>query len=215
MKVVLILNGEILDYEMMCNYVGNKDYIIACDGGLRHCREMDITPNIIIGDFDSVDDELLELFRGKSIALKYPHDKDFTDGELGVQKAIQFCEQNDCDEVIILGGISENGRFDHVLSNVFMLRMFEEKNISSRMVTEKNEIYYTTMNLIFKPSKKFLSIIPVSDVLEIESAKGLKYNLDNEVFYFGSTRSLSNECVDEVINISIKGGKALIVLSND
>ncbi len=215
MKVVLILNGEILDYKVMSKYVSKKDYIIACDGGLRHCKNMDIIPNIIIGDFDSVDDELLESFRGKSIALRFDEDKDFTDGELGVSKAIQFCEQNNCDEVVILGAFSNNGRFDHVLANVFMLKMFNEKCIVSRLVSEKNEVYYVTDNIIIKPKKKFLSIIPLSDVLEIESAKGLKYNLENEVLNFGSTRSLSNECEDELINISIKSGKALLTLSND
>ncbi len=215
MKVVLILNGEILDYRIISKYIDKKDYVIACDGGLNHCKNMDITPNIIIGDFDSIDDEILDLFKGKSIALRYPEDKDFSDGELGVQKAIQFCEQNNCEEVVILGGFSQNGRFDHVLSNLFMLRLFDEKNIKSRLVSEKNEVYYFTQNIRVKAKKKYLSLIPLTDVLEIESSSGLKYSLNDEVFNFGSSRSLSNECVGEVVNITIKSGKAVLTLSND
>ncbi len=215
MKVILILNGEVCDYDVISRHVDKTDFIIACDGGIKHCKEMDIIPNIIIGDFDSVDEDLLEIFRGKTIALRFPVEKDFTDGELGVRKAIQVCEENDWDEVVVLGGFSHNGRFDHVLANIFMLKLFDEKNIKSSLVCEKNEVFYLTKDIKLKTNKKFLSLIPLTEVLEIESSTGLKYSLNNEVFNFGSSRSLSNECEEEEISIIIKSGKAVLTLSND
>ncbi len=215
MKVILILNGEICDYDVISKYIEEDDYIIACDGAVKHCQELNIVPDIIIGDFDSANDDLLESFRGKSIALKFPVEKDYTDGELGVLRAIRYCENENVEDVLVLGAFSHNGRFDHVLSNIFMLKLFDEKNIKSRLVCEKNEVYYLTGNITLKTDKKYISLIPLSDELEVKSSRGLKYSLDNEIFYFGSSRSLSNECVEELISISIKSGKAVLTLSND
>ncbi len=215
MKVILILNGEIADYKVISSYINEKDYIIACDGAIKHCKKLKVIPNIIIGDFDSANEDMLDSFKGKSIALKFPVEKDHTDGELGALRAIRYCENDNCKEVVIIGAFSHNGRFDHVLSNIFMLKLFDERNIKSKLVCEKNEVYYLTKDVTLKSNKKYLSLIPLSDVVEVESSTGLKYSLDDEVFTFGSSRSLSNECLEEEINITLKSGKAVLTLSND
>ncbi len=215
MKVILILNGEVADYDVIRAYIDEGDYIIACDGGIRHCIAMNIIPNIIIGDFDSANASLLEDFRGKSIALKFPVEKDHTDGELGVLRSIQYCEEHGLGEAIILGAFSHNGRFDHVLANIFMLKLFDDKGIRGSLVCEKNEVYYLSKDISLKSNKKYLSIIPLTETVEIESSTGLKYSLDDETFYFGSSRSLSNQCIEEDISINLKSGKAVLTLSRD
>ncbi len=210
MKTIIVLNGEILDYSLIQNYISNEDYTIVCDGGLKHCHGLNMIPNLILGDFDSVSPELLETFNGKSEIIKYPKDKDFTDGELGVQKAIEIGN-----EVIILGGFSYRGRIDHVFSNVFMMKALKEKGIKSKMVSENSEVYYLTDDIEINCTKKFVSLIPISDEVEVKISTGLKYDLTNQIFTFGSSRSLSNEAVSEQIYISLKNGKALVTVSCD
>ncbi len=210
MNTIIVLNGEILDYALIKTYISNDDYIIVCDGGLKHCDGLDLVPDLILGDFDSIDRALLELFKDKSDIIKYPKDKDFTDGELGVQKAIEIGN-----DVVIIGGFSYKGRIDHVFSNVFMMNAFNEKGIKSKMVSENSEVYYLTDELEMTSSKKYVSLIPISDEVEVEKSLGLKYDLTKEVFVFGSSRSLSNESIEEKVYISLKKGKALVTVSND
>ncbi len=210
MKTILILNGEILDYNIIKSEISVDDYIIVCDGGLKHCGNLGIVPNLILGDFDSVSPALLETFRDRSEIVKYPRDKDFTDGELGVYKAIEIGH-----EVVILGGFSYKGRIDHVFSNVFMMKAFEEKGIKSKMVSENSEIFYLKDKLELESNKKFVSLIPLSDEVVVEASKGLKYDLTNQSFNFGSSRSLSNEALEKNIYIALKKGKALVTLSCD
>lgn len=212
MKTILILNGEILDYPTIRKWINVDDYILACDGGLKHCEKLGVIPNLILGDFDSVSHVLFEKYKELSIIEKYPCDKDFTDGELGVKKAIQLGN-----DVIIIGGISTKGRIDHVFSNAFMMKSFEETNINVKMVSEKSEIYLVTnkKKLSIETSKKFLSLIPLSEEVIVKTSYGLKYKLDNEKFSFGSSRSLSNEVIDKEVFINIEDGIALIICSCD
>ena len=52
---------------------GRGDFIIAADGGYRHCQEAGLTPNLLLGDFDS-----LETLPPAAKVLRYPVDKDDT-----------------------------------------------------------------------------------------------------------------------------------------
>lgn len=249
MKTIVILNGDILDYSIK-KYIDKDDYIIACDGGLRHCKKLKVMPNLILGDFDSVDSKVLDSYGEQGIIIKkYPVDKDYTDGELGIIEAIK--SEHD---VIILGAMSVSGRVDHMFSNVFMLNSFVGTDILASIVTEKSQTFLLSgvdnennknkdikdnqsnkdnkkvigdeditsldtfrqkNNLTVKATRKFCSLIPVSNDVTVSHSSGLKYGLQNQTFTFGSSRSISNECVEDVISITIKSGRALIVFSED
>ncbi len=211
MKAIILLNGDIFDYEIIKRYVSADSYIIACDGGLKHCKPLGIIPNVILGDFDSVSHTLLEEYESKSEILRFSKDKDYTDGELGIRKAIEIGSS----EVLILGGFSASGRVEHILANMFMLRILAEQNIFSVMLSEKSEVYYLMDEIEVVSDKKFVSIVPLSDEVEVLKSKGLKYDITNDKFTFGSSRSISNEILDNAFYISIKSGKALVITSCD
>lgn len=87
--------------------------VIAVDQGLEHCFDMKISPNWVIGDFDSVDLKILaKISPEKMIQLK--KNKDFTDLEAAIVKAKIL----DC-PMCIFGGLGK--RLDHTLGNVFQL----------------------------------------------------------------------------------------------
>ena len=60
MKICIVLNGEIKDYDYINNIIrtSSYDYIICSDGGANHAYNMDILPDYIIGDLDSTDDTM-------------------------------------------------------------------------------------------------------------------------------------------------------------
>lgn len=91
------------------------DFIIAADSGLDLCREYGFTPDLILGDFDSLSSRaLLKDYDPKTIR-DFPQDKDYTDTELGLHYAYKIAaEYKARPHISIIGG--DGGRFDHLLS---------------------------------------------------------------------------------------------------
>ena len=79
MKAVVFANADITDYSFCAEYIKDA-VIICCDGGMRHAMKLGITPDYIVGDFDSVSSDVLEYYRSQNIELKQvPCRKDETD----------------------------------------------------------------------------------------------------------------------------------------
>lgn len=95
---------------------GKDDLVIAADSGLEYALRCDISPDLVIGDFDSLSDpELLNGLTG-TIVESHGINKDHTDTELALERALQAGFQ----DIIILGG--GGGRMDHFLA---ILALFE------------------------------------------------------------------------------------------
>ena len=86
MKIAYIFfNGKLLgNVSFFKNFfMKNKGDIFCADGGANLCHELNLTPNEIWGDLDSIDKDILTFYKLKNIIVKkFPKDKDFTDSEL-------------------------------------------------------------------------------------------------------------------------------------
>ena len=72
-KATIFANGEISS-DPISLYVDGT--IIAADGGARHCLKLGITPQVVIGDFDSLSEEEIETLSDCGTELiGYPADK--------------------------------------------------------------------------------------------------------------------------------------------
>ena len=56
-RAVIFANGELKFSPEQCHEIRKDDFIIAADGGALHCRKLGIKPNVVIGDFDSLNPE--------------------------------------------------------------------------------------------------------------------------------------------------------------
>ena len=202
MRAVIIGNGTIRSYERIKEYIRKDDFIICADGGINHAEKLGIRPDILIGDFDSSDPELLFNDVGR---IEYPSRKDFTDGELCVKYAVE----HGYDEVLLLA--MTGTRADHTLNNMLMLSQCRR----GMAIDEYNEIYYLK-NKIIRENKKgmTLSIIPVNGNITGITTKGLEYPLNNEALYFGESRGNSNVIISDYCEITVSGGQALVILNN-
>lgn len=199
MRAVIIGNGEIRDYDYIKSKLIDEDFIICADGGLRHLSGLGIRADIAIGDFDSAKkcDDV------KSYV--YPTKKDFTDGELAVDYAI---ENGYCDILLIA---MTGKRLDHTMTNIFQLA--KKSNIT--LIDDDNEIYSVkdTLEICGKKGAT-LSIIPVFSNLSGVTTSGLYYPLYGETLYFGEGRGNSNVITDDVCSISVTDGIGLIFINN-
>lgn len=211
MIVVIVTGGTIRDYSFTEQYIKNKGeyFLIACDKGLEHCEKMGLTPNIIIGDFDSADPSVLEKYTQKGIEiLRYPVMKDKTDTEIGLDKA----KEMNAEKIFVFAGIGS--RIDHTLANIQLLSKFE----NATLVNENNQIKMLCDNssvVIEKGKNYYISLIPMTPKAEGVTAKGMAYPLENACMYMDSSLGISNYVTEDKAEISLKKGKLLVIKAKD
>lgn len=203
----IFLNGKINAYEAIKHYCERIDFYIGVDGGVKHLQNLNIVPDLLIGDFDSIED--LNTF-GTIEKITLDSDKDFTDGE----RAVNYVIENNFDKVYIFGAIG--GRFDHVLSNIFILDKLLEAAIQGIVVDEKNIIYLIDHKINIQPDgMDYFSIIPLTEKITNVQIIGARYEVHGETFHRASSYGVSNEFIDQEVTISFDQGKALVIKSKD
>jgi len=177
--------------------------VIGVDSGVEHLNKFAITPDLIIGDLDSIDKNLLTESAKKNIEIiKYPKNKDQTDFEI----ALDYAQKLEFESIDIIGG--ENGEIDHLLS-IFM-------TISINKCSDKTTWFYGKQKILFNPKSisinlnQIFSLIPLSNIKNL-NISGAKWNLQNKNIDFGSTSTLRNESVERLIKISCDEGKYCII----
>ncbi len=199
MRAVVIGNGEITDYEAIKRRLRDDDTIICADGGARHTKPLGTAADIIIGDLDSCDDT------GNARVIKYPTDKDFTDGEL----AVRYAADNGFDELMLLG--MSGSRLDHTIADIFLLTLHD----NAYFADDNNEIYLLRDSLTISGRRAMtLSVIPLCSELKNVTSTGLKWRLDGDTLAFGSTRGISNIVTDDVCRIEADG-MGLVIISTE
>jgi len=200
MKTAIFANGDIQDYEFIQQL--NYDYIIACDGGLRHCHRLNIMPNYIVGDLDSAPAEILKHYQNVPV-LKFPSEKNFTDLEL----AIVHARESGATYLEILGGYG--GRFDHQLANVHVLAkaglpaVMRDENTCVQVISDSCSLHKSDGNLV--------SLIPLTTTVEHIFTNGLKYPLSGENLNVGFAIGVSNEIVGKCAEVRLGDGLLIVI----
>ncbi|NLB41614.1 MAG: thiamine diphosphokinase, partial [Clostridiales bacterium] len=129
MRAAIISNGDIGDGEKLKSSLPKFDMVICCDGGIRHLSALDLEPDLIVGDFDSVDHALLDQYKNKGIPIKtFPVIKNETDTELAVNTAIELR----ADQVSMIGALGS--RWDHSYANVMLLVKLAKMNVDAEIL---------------------------------------------------------------------------------
>jgi thiamine pyrophosphokinase len=203
-KIGLVGNGAGGSELFLRRQLEACDQVIAVDGGLIKLGELGITPHLIIGDFDSTPPSLLARFSSIP-TYSHPRDKDFSDMELALEEALG----RHPDKIILLAATGD--RIDHSLANLFLLLKHPEL---VSIETETETLYAITgiYKHSFRPGQT-LSFFSLNGEAKGVTTKGLKWNLQNakvdSQFY-----SLSNEVLDEEVEIQIGAGKLLLVIQH-
>ncbi|OOB79056.1 MAG: thiamine diphosphokinase [Epulopiscium sp. Nuni2H_MBin001] len=208
MKVAILTNGSYGDYTF-CNDINSCNFVICADNGLHHAKNLGITPNFIIGDFDSVDNATLDEFRHIEIR-RLNSIKDETDTECALDYAIE----KGATEVIIYGGVGS--RFDHSLANVHLLVKALDNRVKAELRNEHNTIYITDNYIEIRGKiDDLISLIPLTETVSGVDSTGLFYKLSNGSFKIGKPYGVSNYMTDYCATISLKSGKLLVIKTKD
>lgn len=215
MRFLIVSGGEATD-EFVENVIkrGGYDVILAADSGMDFLYRTKILPDIIVGDFDSVDPEVLEFFREHEeidICALNPV-KDDTDTEFAIRESIR----RGATEITIIGGTGT--RLDHVLGNISLLGIGLEEDVRMELLDANNRIRMTDHSVVLKKKQqygKYLSLLPYSEKVTGVTLKGVKYPLDNYTMGVFNSLGISNEIVDAEASIELKSGRLLVIESRD
>lgn len=204
MKCVIFGSAPIDNYGFINKYLDKSDFVICADGGITHAENLKITPQLIIGDFDSYNGKIL-----CENVMRYPPEKDDTDMALCIEYAIK----NGYEKIIIAGGLG--GRIDHTLANLSLLAKYSDKDIM--LIDEKTEITaISDFCSLEKNEKKYISFISFTEKTEGVTYKGLKYPLSDATLYSKDAQfSISNEIVEKKAEITVKTGILLCIRTED
>ncbi|MEM5492688.1 thiamine diphosphokinase [Hoeflea sp. AS16] len=178
---------------------------IAADGGMAHAQALGMTPELWVGDFDSTSPDLTT--RHAAIPrLPFPAEKNFTDGELAIEQAIERGATR-----LILVGSFGGARTDHALSHLLQAVTLAERGLDVVLtsgVEEAVPLLPGSRDLDL-PAGSLFSVVAFT-ALNGLSLSGAKYPLDNADIAFGASRTISN-VAEGRLTASLVSGRALIV----
>lgn len=195
--IAIIANGEVTRSAAAMDAVKSANVIIAVDGGAENCYITGITPDFILGDFDSITDETREHFP----TVKFIHlaDQDSTD----MEKALSFARSYTPGRLIVLSALGR--RMDHSSANLMFLAEF---NTSVPVEIYDNHGKMTILNpgvhRILGRTNRIISFFSIRPLVNL-TLRGFRYPLHNnsyDPFFVG----ISNVCESEECEVSFDQG---------
>jgi thiamine pyrophosphokinase len=209
MRAVIIANGIIGDF---CPTILPDDILIAVDGGLRHCLELNLRPHTLIGDMDSLSPGEIEAVARSGIPIsRYPARKDHTDLELALRAAISL----GAEDIVLLGALG--ARWDMTLANVMLLAAPELAGRRVRILDGMQEISLVRGGETHQfegNAGDLLSLIPLKSVARNVRVTGLEYPLNGETLYFSATRGISNVFCNQTATVFLEEGLLICVVQH-
>ncbi len=209
-RAIIFANGLIRNLEPWMVNLDESDLLIAADGGASYCRQIGLTPSILIGDFDSLDKDDLNYFTGLGAEIiRHPAQKDYTDLELSLRHAQSLGVQ----EILVHGALG--ARWDQTLANILLPAIAELKMIDIRLIDENQEVRLLHGGRdyeVYGQSGDTLSLIPIGGDARGVRSIGLEYPLQGETLFFGATRGVSNRFMEEKATIHIDQGTLICII---
>lgn len=178
------------------------DYVIAADGGYRSCVAAGIVPDLVLGDFDSMEQPDFANCR------RVPVEKDDTDSMLAVRAGLD----HGC-KVFYLYGCTGGSRLDHTVAN-FQLLAFLCRNGAHGYLYDERFVYTVIENESLEIFREvdwgIVSVFSMGDRASGVTLRGLQYPLERGELSVAFPLGVSNHFVEEKAGISVEQGMLLI-----
>ncbi len=205
-KCVIVSGAPESNIDYISNYINENTFVIAADSGYLKLDALSIKPDLLIGDFDS----------SKNPTVKYekivlPTEKNDTDTLFCVKEALK----RGFKDIIVLGGIGS--RIDHTYSNILCSCYALSKGAQLSIINQNNKIFAFNTECTLKKNDgyKFFSLFSFGEKSCGITIKGAKYPLKNADLEPFSSLGQSNEFKENTVNIVVKKGILLVIMSND
>lgn len=207
MKAVIVAHGDAAPSDRAI--AAAADLLIAADGGALQCSRWSLTPQLIVGDLDSLGAKAAEQLARTGIEVRaYPPAKDESDTELALRCALDA----GADEIVLLAALG-GARLDHELANVLLLADERARDASVRVVRGG-----TTVRAARGPGRVALegapgdtvTLLPLGDASSVVTER-LRYSLRGETLRAGAPRGLSNVIEERGASVALAEGVLLVI----
>lgn len=204
-----IYTGGVVHREGVTERPEEGDLIIAADSGLNNARLLEISPAVVVGDYDSLG-HTPEVDAGVEV-ITVPTEKDVTDTQLAVELALT----RGATEVHIVGGLG--GRLDHTLSNLAILEDLADKKVRTVIEDGHNRVRLLRNDSTILPRSNYtyLSLLALDPLCRGVEIEGVKYPLKSAKLERKFQYAVSNEITGNCCFISVRKGAILVVESRD
>lgn len=211
MKCIIIGAGEFNEKVIEKN---SDDLLIVADGGyynyLKLENNKDLFIDILIGDFDSLDLQKVNIDNRTKILKLYPV-KDDTD----VLDAVKYALDMGYNEFYIYGALGK--RVEHSIANIGVLSYIKDHNANGFLFDDKKVIRVVKNERIILDSKYngYISIFSMYEKSSGVTVKNLRYELNNYDLYENYPLGIDNEFIGKSASIEVKKGKLLVIYHKD
>lgn len=175
--------------------------VIAADGGLVHTDALGITPQMVLGDFDS-------LGYTPEGANVFPVEKDDTDAMLAVRKGLDL----GCDRFLLYGSL-DGPRLDHTIANFQTLQFLADHGATGYLIGIEHIVTVVKDGAILFPATAtgIVSVFCMGRDATGVTMEGLQYTLENGELSAGFPLGVSNHFIGKEASISVKNGSLLVI----
>lgn len=208
MKVALVLNGDEPTRDEL-KLLDACQAVVCADGAAQALLKAERPPNFIVGDLDSLSPDSFKWAQAVDVAIeRHPVDKDETDGELALEKALAIGATS----LLVLGG--HGGRSAMFLLNLKLLRRASERGVEAMMVGRGESLRYLAPGgelALTGRAGATLNLLPI-DGDAVVSISGTAWEGNEIRLDARSGRGLSNRITTDGAKVRVHSGTVLTVV---
>ena len=201
---VIIGGADISDYEWVLESVEDECFVIYCDSGLKHMKNLGLEPDLIVGDFDSYKGSIPKGVKTITLPVK----KDDTDTVYAIKEGIRLGYKS-----FILLGVT-GGRLDHTLVNVSALAYLYSRNLKG-IITDD----YSVMEIVpfegavVEKSYEYFSLICLSEKARGVVIENALFPLEGGDIDFEYQYGISNKVKEgcDFARVFVREGRLLLI----
>ena len=206
---LIVGNGEPPSRELFAACAREAELILCADGGANTASAYGYAPDYIVGDLDSVGHQIKAALAADRVVLVDPEGNVGTDG----QKVLNHAVALGVTQAVLLGFTGR--RTDHLLGNLSLLKTFADR-LTLRIVDDYCDIRRIDRRIRFRAAiGQKISLCPLDGAVEGITTEGLKWSLRSESLVPGVREGISNEVVDNPVEIRVGRGDLLLCVQRE
>jgi len=206
-KALILAGGVVHPSPRLSMLLEGVGLVIAADGGLRHCKALEVTPDLLVGDLDSVREDMRAAWPDLPVEVHRP-DKDDLDLELAIDAALS----RGATHVLVVG--AAGGRLDQTLAAALVAGRYAEAGQRVDLLDGEHETYALaagTSRSWHLPRGTTFSVLALGDPARVD-VHGAAFPLRDAALPRGVGLGVSNVARSEV-TVGVRVGLALVIIA--
>lgn len=212
----VIVSGGMLEEDFVLPILQSEEteYIVGVDKGLLFLYKHGIVPDYIVGDFDSAPADVVKYYKeDANIPIReFNSVKDATDTENALRLCLDLRRKN----IWILG--ATGARADHLWANIQCLKIAKEAGAEAFILDSYNKIRLIDGDIVLKKEEaygKYFSLFPLGGTVCDFNITGARYPLSHHTLEPYDSLCVSNEFVEDEVEITFPFGDVILMETRD